>query len=221
MILLHTARMGDSTLTRTFDLRDAKSATLDFSIWYDIEEGWDYAYVEASTDGGQQWQILPGRHTTEENPVGNAFGPGWSGMSGGGKTPEWVEEQVDLTPFAGKEVQVRFEYVTDDAVNGPGVLLDNFAVPEIGYKDDAEAGAAGWEASGWVQTDNALTQRWLVQLLEVGDGQVTVQRMVVGPDGRGQLSVSNLGDLNEAMLVISGLTPVTTEPASYSYTFTR
>ncbi len=49
-------------------------------------------------------------------------------MSGGGKTPEWVEEQVDLTPFAGKEVQVRFEYVTDDAVNGPGMLLDNFAV---------------------------------------------------------------------------------------------
>ena len=60
-----------------------------------------------------------------------------------------------------------------------------------------------------------------MQLLEVGDGQVTVQRMVVGPDGRGQLTVSNLGDLDEAMLIISGLTPVTTEPANYSYTITQ
>lgn len=212
---------SNSTLTRTFDLRDAKSATLGFSIWYDIEEGWDYAYGEASTDGGERWQILPGRHTTEKNPVGNAFGPGWTGVSGGGKTPEWVEEQIDLTPFAGKEVQVRFEYVTDDAVNEPGMLLDNLAIPEIGYQDDAEAGDAGWEASGWMQTDNSLAQRWLVQLLEVDDGQVTVQRMVVGPDGRGQLSVSDLGDLREAMLVISGLTPITTEPASYSYTLTQ
>ncbi len=79
----------------------------------------------------------------------------------------------------------------------------------------------GWEAAGWAQTDNALSQRWLVQLLEVGDGQVTVQRMVVGPDGHGQLNVSDLGDLHEAMLVVSGLTPVTTEPASYSYTLTQ
>lgn len=212
---------SDSTLTRTFDLRNTASATLDFSIWYDIEEGWDYAYVEASTDGGEHWQILPGRHTTENNPVGNAFGAGWTGISGGGKTPVWIKEQIDLTPYAGQEVQVRFEYVTDDAVNGPGVLLDNFAVPEIGYKDDAEGGAAGWAASGWTQTDNTLSQRWLVQLLEVGDGQVTVQRMVVGPDGRGQLTVSDLGNLREALLVISGLTPVTTEPASYSYTLTQ
>ena len=149
---------SDSTLTRTFDLSGAKAATLSFAAWYDIEDGWDYAYVEASTDGGQHWQILSGRHTTDENPVGNAFGTGWTGISGGGKTAEWVDESVDLTAFAGKKVQVRFEYVTDDAVNGPGVLLDNFAIPEIGYTDDAEAGAAGWESSGWVQTDNALAR---------------------------------------------------------------
>ena len=88
---------------------------------------------------------------------------------------------------------MRFEYVTDDAVNGPGLLLDNFAIPEIGYTDDAEAGAAGWESSGWVQTDNSLAQRWLVQIMEIGVGQVTVQRMVVGPDGLGQIAVSDTG----------------------------
>jgi immune inhibitor A len=219
---------SDSTLTRAFDLRDAKSATLNFSAWYNIEDGWDYAYVEASTDGGQTWKILPGGHTTEKNPVGNAFGPGWTGLSGyasgdktEGKTAQWIEEKVDLTPFAGKEIQVRFEMVTDDAVNQPGLLIDNISIPEIGYKDDGESGTGGWTADGWTLTDNSLAQRWLVQLLEVSKGQVTVQRMVVGPDGRGQLTVPDLGNLDEAMLTISGLTPVTTEPAQYSYTITQ
>jgi len=219
---------SDSTLTRAFDLRDAKSATLNFSAWYNIEDGYDYAYVEASTDGGETWKILPGGHTTEKNPVGNAFGPGWTGLSGyapgdksEGKTAQWIEEQVDLTPFAGKEVMVRFEMVTDDTVNQPGLLIDNIAIPEIGYKDDGEAGTGGWVADGWALTDNSLAQRWLVQLLEVGDGQVTVQRMVVGPDGRGQLTVPDLAKLDEAVLTISGLTPVTTEPAQYSYTITQ
>jgi hypothetical protein len=219
---------SDSTLTRAFDLSDVKSATLNFSTWYDIEDGWDYAYIEASTDDGQTWKILPGLHTTEDDPVGNSFGPGWTGLSGyrpgdkpEGKTPKWIEEQVDLTEFAGKKVLLRFEMVTDDAVNQPGLLIDNLEIPEIGYADDGESGVGGWDAVGWSLTDNSLAQRWLVQLMEIGDGQVTVQRMAVGPDGRGQLTVPNLGDLEEAMLVISGLTPMTTEPASYSYTITQ
>jgi len=211
---------SDTTLTRAFDLRGLTSATLTFSAWYDIEAGWDYTYVEVSTDGGTRWQILPARFTTDENPVGNAFGVGWTGMSGGGSAPVWVDEQVDLTPFAGQEILLRFESVTDDAVNNPGFLLDNIAVPELGFADGGEAGPGGWEAAGWVLTDNLLQQRWLVQLLAVGRNRVTLQRMTVGADGRGQLPLDGLGDLNEAVLVISALAPVTTELAPYEYTIT-
>jgi hypothetical protein len=139
-------------------------------------------------------------------------------MSGGGESPVWVEEEIDLTPFAGKEILLRFEYVTDDAVNRPGVLLDNIAIQELGYLDGGENGVSGWDAAGWVLTDNNLPQRWLVQLLEIGKNGVTVQRMDVGEDGRGQLNSHNLQDSQEVLLVISGLTPVTTEQASYSYT---
>jgi hypothetical protein len=45
--------------------------------------------------------------------------------------------------------------------------------------------------------------------------------MAVGPDGRGQFTVPNLGDLDEAMLIVSGLAPVTTEPARYNYAITQ
>ena len=50
-----------------------------------------------------------------------------------------------------------------DAVNLPGLLIDNIASPESGYTDDAETDAGGWESVGWARTDNSLAQRWLVQ----------------------------------------------------------
>jgi immune inhibitor A len=209
---------ADATLTRAFDLENTKAPKLTFSTWYDIEDGWDYLYVEVSEDGGEHWEILPGEYTTDSNPAGNAFGSGWTGISGGGQSPTWVDEEVDLTPYAGKKVLLRFEYVTDDAVNRPGVLLDNMAISEIGYRDDAENGPAGWDAAGWVLTDNTLPQRWLVQLVETGRNGVTVQRMEVGEDGRGQLTSHALQDAQDVVLIVSGLTPVTTERASYSYT---
>jgi len=210
---------SDATLTRAFDLRRVSTATLSFSLWYHLEDGWDYAYVMASSDGGKRWQILPGAHTTDKNPVGNAFGVGWTGVSGGGKTPQWVQEQVDLSAFADQEILLRFEYVTDDAVNKPGLMLDDISIPAIGYVDDGERGMAGWEGAGWVLTNNRLAQRWLVQLLEVGRRGIVVQRMDVGGDGKGRLSLqSDLTDLQAAVLIISALAPATTEAATYNYT---
>ncbi|MCX6032407.1 MAG: immune inhibitor A [Chloroflexi bacterium] len=209
---------SDATLTRAFDLRGVKSATLAFSAWYDVEDGWDYAYVAVSTDGGVKWQLQRGKYTTDKNPEGNAFGPGWTGISGGGRAPQWVQEQVDLTAFAGKQILLRFEYVTDDAVNGPGFMVDDVAIPELSYSDGGENGAGGWDAAGWVLTDNRLAQRWLVQLVEIGSNKITVERLAVGADGRGQLDVADLGKLDKAVLIISGLAPVTTEAAKYSYT---
>lgn len=213
---------SDATLTRSVDLRNATSATLNFSAWYDIEDGWDYAYVAVSSDGGKKWQILKGQQTTDRNPVGNAFGSGYTGISGGGSTPKWVQEKMDLTPFAGTQLLLRFEYVTDDAVNGPGFLVDDIAIPEIGYADDGEKGKGDWVAGGWVHTDNKLSQRWLVQLLEIGkDGAVTLQRIPVDANGRGQVSITGLGNLNDVVLAISALAPATTEEAAYSYTITQ
>ena len=95
---------SDMTLTRPFDLSQLTSATLTFSAWYDIEDGWDYVYVEASTDGGQHWQVLPGRQTSDKEQIGQRLRAGLHGMSGGGKVAQWVSEQIDLSPFAGKQI---------------------------------------------------------------------------------------------------------------------
>ena len=66
-----------------------------------------------------------------------------------------------------------------------------------------------------------LRQRWLVQLVTTSNRQITVNRMTIGADGRGQITVPDIGNLQDAVLVISALTPVTTEAASYTLDVTQ
>jgi bacillopeptidase F (M6 metalloprotease family) len=79
---------------------------------FDLEKDYDYLYVTVSEDG-QSWKILKTPSGTDKNPSGNSYGWGYTGLSGSGKSAEWVQESVDLSEFAGKKVQLRFEYVTD------------------------------------------------------------------------------------------------------------
>jgi hypothetical protein len=211
---------SDMTLTRMFDLSGVEQAALQFWTWYNIEEGWDFAHVEASIDGGQTWDILPARYTTTDNKSGNSFGHAWTGISGGGDTPQWVQEEVDLSAYAGQVVDVRFEYITDDAVNQVGFLVDDIALPAIAYQDDAEAGEGGWQAIGFVRIDNLLPQRYVVQAIELG-AEPRVQRLALDEGNQGRLTITDLGAVNdEVVLVVSGITPFTTEIADYRYSAT-
>jgi hypothetical protein len=205
---------SDMTLTREFDLSGVDSATLQFWCWYDIEEDWDYAYVEASTDGGQTWEILTTPSGTSTDPNGNSFGWAYTGSSGGG--PEWIQEEVDLTPYAGQTIQIRFEYITDDAVNRPGFALDDVAIPEIGYTSDFEADAGGWEPAGFIRHANVLPQEWLVQLVTFGN-ETAVERLALEADQTGSWEIPLGGGADRAVVTVSALAPVTTEPASYRY----
>ncbi|MEM7342822.1 MAG: hypothetical protein AAF485_01140 [Chloroflexota bacterium] len=210
---------GDDTntrLTHAFDLTEVNKATLNYWIWYDIETDWDYGYVEVSTNGGTSWDILATPYTDDSNPTGNAYGPGYTGSSDG-----WLEESLDLTPYAGQEILVRFEYVTDDAVNRPGWAVDDMSIPEIGFFDDAESGPGNWQAEGFVHIDNTLPQYFSVQLIEIGQ-ETTVRPFLLNETNQGSLTIEGLGTtVDRAILVVSGLTPVTSQPASYQYKITQ
>jgi hypothetical protein len=199
----------DSMLTRSVDLTQVPEATLSFWAWYALEESWDYAYIEVSTDGGETWDILRGEHATPKNPLGLSFGPGYTGRSG-----QWLEDVVDLTPYAGSEVLLRFEYVTDEAVNEDGICIDDISIPEIGYFDDAETEGT-WDALGFIRTNNLVPQSYLVQVIELGD-QVTVRHMLIDQQGRGSLVLQDFGArLERAVVIIAPMAPKTTQPSSY------
>ena len=200
----------DATLTREVDLTSVDKATLSFWVWYQMEESWDYAYVEVSTDQGRSWDILEGPSTVSGNPVGTSFGPGYTGSSNG-----WIREVIDLSPYAGQPILLRFEYVTDDALNDDGLCVDDIAIPEVGLMDDAEADGT-WIAEGFIRTTNAVAQSYVVQVIEVGR-EPQVRQLNLDARNEGELVIQGLGSLWEkAVVVVAPLAPKTSQPAPYT-----
>lgn len=199
-----SADLLDSTLTRSVDLREVDAATLGFWTWYDIEADWDYAYVAVSTDGGSRWTTLETEATTAEDPNGTNLGHGLTGNSGGGAEPEWIRQSADLTPFAGSEILLRFEYVTDGALNESGIAIDDIEIAGIGFTDGAESDG-DWAAEGFIRSTNVVRQRYIVQVIRFGDSP-TVERHVV--DGKPlELEILAADDRRPPVLAVSGLAP--------------
>lgn len=208
----------DSTLTRSVDLRSVGSATLRFKLWFNIEHDYDYAYVSASRDGGRTWQALAGRHTTDRDPLRVAYGPGYSGRSGGGEVAAWVDEEIDLSPFAGSQILLRFEYVTDEATVADGLAIDDLSIAEINLRDDAETDG-GWQSSGFLRLTSPLAQRFIVQVVEERGDTVSVRRIDLDAANDGQITIPS--GTEKATLVISGATLGTTEQAGYRWELRR
>jgi immune inhibitor A len=199
----------DSRLTRPVDLRSVKTATLRFWTWFEIEKDFDYAYVEVSTDGGTTWRTLATPDTTRDNSNGLNLDDGFTGTSGG-TPPRWVQETADLTPYAGREILLRFEYVTDAAVQGDGFVLDGVEIPEINFHDTTSSDN-GWVAEGFVRTDNVAPQPWLVEIIS-HDPAHPVRRLTVRPDGTGSIPL----DAGQSVVVaIAGLAPNSTQKPIY------
>ena len=89
--------------------------------WYNIENNWDYAYVEISTNGGSSFFSIPGNITTNNNPNGTNLGNGITGSSGG-----WIEGKFDLNSYAGQETYIRLHYMTDGYLSYEGFYADDF-----------------------------------------------------------------------------------------------
>lgn len=178
----------DATLTREIDLTGVQTATLRVSMWYALEENWDFALALASTDGGNTWQPLVGAHARPVAPETGLVGPGYTGYSGGGAAPAWVEETYTLTPFAGRKVLLRFECLTDDAINLDGLWLRVMEIPEIGWRDDGETDE-GWEARGFARVENRIAARYQVTAVVRGNPPRVIP-LDVGADGTGQVTVS-------------------------------
>ncbi len=206
---------SDMTLTRSFDFTGHTGPlTLNFHTWYDIEEDYDYLYLEASTDGGETWQILTTPSGTDEDPSGNSYGWAYNGLSGGG--PEWIEESVDISQFAGQEVLLRFEYITDAAVNGEGFLLDDISIPEVGYETDFEADDGGWTSEGWARIQNMLPQTFQLAVIRYGS-ETTVEKITVSGDNSVDIPLEIGGEVDDVVLVVSGTTPFTRQKAAYRF----
>ncbi|MCH7663726.1 MAG: immune inhibitor A [Chloroflexi bacterium] len=206
---------SDMTLTRTFDF-SAESGPLTFNYWtwYDIESDWDYVYLLASTDG-ENWEFLITPAGTDSNPSGNNYGWGLTDRSGG--TGKWIHESVDISQYAGQVVQLRFEYITDTAINGEGMLIDDISVPEVDYFTDFETDAGGWKAEGFARVTNTLPQTFRIGLISFGD-TIVVEYITLDAFNRAEILL-DFDQFDYYILVVVGSTRFTRQLANYSFSF--
>ena len=201
----------DSRLTRRVNLTDVTEATLRFSAWYDLEDQFDYVYLSASRDGGKTWQVLPGQHAVSDEATTNQYGEGWTGSSG----TDWIDEEVDLTPFAGSEILLRFEYVTDQSYNGQGFALRDVRIPQIGL-DEPGAVEGAWTPDGWLRVDAPIPEHWNLRVVRWTPQGVRVDPVAVDVDGTASFKLDE--SASRSMLVVAATAPRTLLPASYSVT---
>jgi hypothetical protein len=204
---------SDMTLSHEFDLTGVSGpVSMSYWTWYDIEQDYDYVFVEVSADG-QHWVILTTPSGTASNPNGASYGWGYTGLSNG-----WIQESVDLSQFAGQKVSVRFEYVTDPAVNGEGLLLDDVSVPAINYSTDFETDDGGWNPAGFARNENTLPQTFRLALITHAASGTSVQIIPIAPDQSADISLTNgQNGVQDVVLVVTGTTRFTRVVAPYQF----
>lgn len=205
------SNQGDESrmaLSHAFDLTGVDGPIdLSYWTWYDIESDYDYLYLQASEDG-TNWTLLDPPSCTDTNPTGANYGCGYSGTSDG-----WIEETVDLSQYAGEKVWLRFVYLTDAAVNGEGMLLDDVSIPAIGYQTDFEADAGGWQPEGFVRIQNRLPQSFRLALILEGD-QTQVETLSWTPGETLDVPI-DFEAYRQVTLVVSGTTRFTRQSGAY------
>ena len=202
---------SDMTLTQSFDFRNViGELKLDYWVWYDLELDFDYLYLLASEDG-QNWEIINTPSGTSEDPSGNSYGWGYNGQTG-----NWIKESVDLSDYIGKKVMLRFEYVTDAAVNGEGLLLDDISIDAIGYASDFEENDGGWMGDGFVRIQNRLPQTYLATLILKGK-DTKIEEIKINADQSFDYMLDFGDEYDEAVLVISGTTRFTWSSSGYRF----
>ncbi len=128
-----------NTLTRDVDLTGKSTASLSAWLQADIEEGYDYLYVETSKNG-TDWTKID-EISTEDQP--------------------WVQKTWDISALAGGTGKVRFRYATDGGLHYKGPFLDDLSITADGatiFTDDVEAGTNGWVANGFTRIDGSTTK---------------------------------------------------------------
>ena len=141
--------------------------------------------------------------------TGMLYGWGYNGAPN-----NWIQEEVDLSQYAGKKVQVRFEYVTDAAVTGEGFLLDDVSVEAANYQSDFETDDGGWTAEGFSRVQNIIPQTFRLSLITKGANGTTVEAIELSSDQSAEIPLS-LENGEEAVLVVTGTTRYTRKSTAY------
>lgn len=116
------------TLNNTINLANKVNPKIEYACKFATETGYDYCRIQISTNNGTSWINMAGRHTTT---LGGQ--PSYVGLK------YWKNEQINLNPYIGQNIKIRFNYYTDSGTPGDGFYFDEFRV--VDYRDTATSTA--------------------------------------------------------------------------------
>ena len=175
----------DISLTSTeFTLESLTGATLTFLHRYDMEEDFDYGYVEISTNGGASWTNL-GSFT--------------------GFQSIWTKAVIDLSSYVGNSsVKIRFRLLTDGDLGVDGWYVDDVQIqgPTGGTSiEDTRITSITVTASGTGDEVNDISSVGLYRdannngVLDVGETQIGTETF---SSDDGTLTFSGLSEVKTA-----------------------
>jgi hypothetical protein len=151
----------DRTIVRPLSV-PGTGGDLAFQAQWNVEEdptgGWDFTFVQVSTDGGNTYESIPCTSSRNDaspfsRPVMQENVPGYTAYSGG-----WRNEHCSLNAYAGRSILLAFRHVTDGSVSGdpddpaatipPGFWLRRLTL-------NASAVADGASLAGWLSPSQA------------------------------------------------------------------
>ncbi|MBM4157567.1 MAG: T9SS type A sorting domain-containing protein [Ignavibacteria bacterium] len=109
-------------LTPSFNLAGKINPRLEYAVKFATETGYDYVRIQISTNNGSTWTSIASRYTTTFSSQ-----PSYIGVK------YWVYDQINLSPYIGQTIKLRFYLYTDAGTPGDGIYIDNFRIVE--YKD--------------------------------------------------------------------------------------
>jgi immune inhibitor A len=145
------------TLSKQVNLAGKTSASLALKGRYGIEAGFDFLYVEASTDA-TNWTALDG------TIGGVAFGHDGAGRPAiDGTSNGWVDLNVPLpAAYLTATTSLRLHYVSDGGVSEGGVFADAISVVADGaaISTDGAEGTPAWTAAGFSVVGTSITNAY-------------------------------------------------------------
>jgi hypothetical protein len=148
--------------------------TLRLLAKYGAEFGFDYGYVQVSTDGGETYTSIAGDRTIDA-----PLGPGLNGTTTG-----FEPHTFDLSAYAGQTILLAFRYVSDGSVNEGGLRIDDVTVGGTLVSDGSSLDPFDSPTEiNPIEVDN-----WNVRLVGINEGRVPIV-LQVEFDGRNRISL--------------------------------
>ncbi|MEZ5008852.1 MAG: immune inhibitor A [Chitinophagales bacterium] len=133
----NNANENSTLVSPCFDFTGESNLDVSFSIWWDIEQSWEGAVFQYTTNNGATWQTIGGFGDTtnwyNRNDINSApwgSNQGWSGdVDLGGSSGGWLNLSHVIDQLAGlSEVKFRFAFASDEIYQYDGLAIDNFKV---------------------------------------------------------------------------------------------